>query len=270
MSAGARGALLGRGGTSEVFAFGPGRVLKLFFPRYAYAAPLEAARARAVHEGGLPVPAVLGEVGVDDRPGIVFERVDGPLLFRELAGDAAAIDGAGRTLADLHARLHRRRAAALPVLLDVLAAAGRDLSGAEAAAHERRVALLPVGDAACHGDMHPGNVILAARGPVVIDWVNAVRSHPAVDVARSLVLMRFGPGEAVSGTGGADSARVARIRELLVDAYLARTLELGHVTRDEVARAEPLCAAGVLRAVPDHPAREALSAIVRAADRAGA
>ncbi|TMA37195.1 MAG: aminoglycoside phosphotransferase family protein, partial [Deltaproteobacteria bacterium] len=40
---------------------------------------------------------------------------------------------------------------------------------------------LPDGDQLCHGDMHPGNIMLSRRGPMVIDWTNARRGHPAAD-----------------------------------------------------------------------------------------
>lgn len=30
----------------------------------------------------------------------------------------------------------------------------------------------------CHGDLHPGNVILGAAGPVIVDWQRAARARP--------------------------------------------------------------------------------------------
>jgi aminoglycoside phosphotransferase (APT) family kinase protein len=48
------------------------------------------------------------------------------------------------------------------------------------------------GDRLCHGDYHPGNVVLARAGPVVIDWSNVTRGHPAADVARTRLMFRLG------------------------------------------------------------------------------
>ncbi|MBC8076170.1 MAG: aminoglycoside phosphotransferase family protein, partial [Chloroflexales bacterium] len=50
---------------------------------------------------------------------------------------------------------------------------------------------LPAGGALCHGDFHPGNLLLARNGPVVIDWENATSGDPAADVARTLLLLRY-------------------------------------------------------------------------------
>lgn len=38
-------------------------------------------------------------------------------------------------------------------------------------------------DTVVHGDFHPGNVLLAAHGPVIIDWSDTAITQPFVDVA---------------------------------------------------------------------------------------
>jgi aminoglycoside phosphotransferase (APT) family kinase protein len=52
------------------------------------------------------------------------------------------------------------------------------------------LAELPDGDQLCHGDLHPGNILLTRAGPSVIDWPNATRGDPTADLARTLVLLR--------------------------------------------------------------------------------
>ena len=48
---------------------------------------------------------------------------------------------------------------------------------------------LPEGNRVCHGDFHPGNVLMTRDGAVVIDWNDATRGSPLADVARSLLLL---------------------------------------------------------------------------------
>ncbi len=54
-------------------------------------------------------------------------------------------------------------------------------------------------------DLHPLNVMVGPRGPVVIDWANAAAGEAAVDVALAWVLIRAGqlpdwqPAAAVEG-----------------------------------------------------------------------
>ncbi len=46
-----------------------------------------------------------------------------------------------------------------------------------------RIERLPPGDGLCHCDLHPGNVIMTADGPRIIDWDGAVRAPAALDLA---------------------------------------------------------------------------------------
>lgn len=45
------------------------------------------------------------------------------------------------------------------------------------------------GDAIVHLDLHPENVLITSRGPVLIDWANARRGHWADDVAQTAVIV---------------------------------------------------------------------------------
>jgi aminoglycoside phosphotransferase (APT) family kinase protein len=40
-----------------------------------------------------------------------------------------------------------------------------------------------------HLDLHPANVLLTARGPVLIDWTNATDGPPDLDVALTAVIL---------------------------------------------------------------------------------
>jgi hypothetical protein len=75
-------ALIGKGFCSDVYAWGEGRVLKLFHGRVA---PDRAARKyaviRAIHAAGIPSPAVYDLIEVEGRCGIVLERIDGASLL---------------------------------------------------------------------------------------------------------------------------------------------------------------------------------------------
>jgi hypothetical protein len=92
-------------------------------------------------------------------------------------------------MAELHAKLHAstiqadlpsqrhelemniRRAEALPA----------DLRAKILAALES----LPDRDRLCHGDFHPGNILITAQGEIIIDWIHAARGNPLADLART-------------------------------------------------------------------------------------
>jgi aminoglycoside phosphotransferase (APT) family kinase protein len=45
-----------------------------------------------------------------------------------------------------------------------------------------------------HLDFHPENVLVSPNGPIVIDWTNARRGEPAVDVAMTWVILATSAG----------------------------------------------------------------------------
>jgi hypothetical protein len=186
--------VVGKGFCSDIYEWGDGRVLKLFHGRDAHdRADREYDATRAVHAAGLPAPAALELVEVEGRSGIVFERVDGVSLLDYTQAWPWALFGAIRQLAELHARIHRVTApTGLPSLRDRIAARieASDSPPADKRDALDRLAALPDGTALCHGDFHPGNVLVTPRGAVVIDWSSASRGDPLSDVARTCRLMR--------------------------------------------------------------------------------
>ncbi len=100
---------------------------------------------------------------------MVIERIDGGDMVAKMAKHPWTIRRQGRVLADLHRRLHQLSAPEW--LHDV--PLGR-------------------GDRLLHLDLHPLNVMIGPKGPVVIDWANACRGDPAIDVTLAWVLMAAG------------------------------------------------------------------------------
>jgi aminoglycoside phosphotransferase (APT) family kinase protein len=119
-------------------------------------------------EHGYPVPAV-HELRAKDTE-LVMERIDGPMMMDRMFREPWALPRYMQQLADLHDALHEITG---PPWLAVLHDGG-DPSG---------------GDRLVHLDLHPANVMLAARGPVVIDWTNAARGEGLVDVAVTYSLL---------------------------------------------------------------------------------
>jgi len=190
------------GATADVYALRDGWVLKLFETGTAReTVEREAENTRIAATTGTPVPAVREVVRVNDRHGIVLSRVTGSLVVDGIGARPWRVVGDARRFARLHASIHARPAPSLPPLRERLADRIDDgpLTPAACEYLTTRLDALPAGDALCHGDFHPANVFRTTDGPVVIDWLDATNGHPATDVARTLLLVRFGalPSETV-------------------------------------------------------------------------
>jgi len=114
-----------------------------------------------LHEAGYPVPRIERAEG----PDLVMERVEGPTLLEYALRRPWRLRSHAAVLADLHQRLHRIEAPEwLPDCGDG-------------------------GSSVVHLDLHPLNVIMSRRGPVVIDWTNGHRGVEATDVCQTWVIM---------------------------------------------------------------------------------
>lgn len=153
------GPLLASGRDGDIFEFGPGRVL-----RRAKSGRVIEEEARTIayaREHGYPVPEIYDVLSGGTE--IVMERIVGPMMMDEMLRQPWKMGRYCSQLADLHDRLHVIPA---PEWLP-------DMGG----------------DRLVHLDLHPMNVMMTAGGPIVIDWPNAARGEPLLDVGFSLVLL---------------------------------------------------------------------------------
>ncbi len=232
------------GRTAEIYRWAPGRVVKLYFDWFQPEdADLERRLARAVYAAGLPVPATGEIVHIAGRVGLIYQRCEGASMDLDLAQHPLRLFAHARQLAELHAELHARPMRAdLPPLRRRLAHKIRhanplpgDLRAAALAALEA----LPDGDRLCHGDFHPGNILLSRPDPVIIDWIDAALGRPLADVARTSIL--------ALGSAATQEKRYASLGVRLLHAvYLRHYFKIRPGGRDEYRRWLPIVAAGRL------------------------
>jgi aminoglycoside phosphotransferase (APT) family kinase protein len=188
--------LIGDGREAETLAWGEGAVLRLLKdPRNAERLQRERHALGAAREASVPVPRLLGEHTLNGRPGLILERVAGSDLLSQLATRPWTLPAVGRALGGTHARIHRAVApGALPTVHEALAGWLHDAAVPDRFRAPALTLLetLPRGDALCHWDFHPANLLASAKGPVVIDWTFALRGHPSADVARTILILMGG------------------------------------------------------------------------------
>ncbi|MEU4558747.1 phosphotransferase [Actinoplanes sp. NPDC023936] len=147
--------LIGAGRQADVYALDERRVLRRY--RDGTDATGEAEIMAYLSRLDFPTPRVYEADGAD----LVLERLDGPTLSGAFLDGRISVAEGAVCLADLHRRLH-----------DLPARSGRR-----------------AGDRILHRDLHPENVLMTSRGPVVIDWNNAAEGPPEVDVALTAVIV---------------------------------------------------------------------------------
>jgi Ser/Thr protein kinase RdoA (MazF antagonist) len=231
--------LIGRGRTAEIFAWDEGRALKLYYPGWpADEVEHEAAVSQVVAATGVAAPVVDGVLVVEGRQGILFERLIGQSLLHQVAAKPWTLGRAVRAFTDLHLTIHTRQVtgADLPALVERLARQIQDaplVSARVRTAALRQLEQQPEGNALCHGDYHPDNVLVTARGLVIIDWGSASRGHTLADVAQTELLLQI--GEPPGSPSGIERALLAMARTYVRRAYVRRYLRRRPARLQELA-----------------------------------
>jgi len=231
------GIKIGEGNTAEIFAWGDGQVIKLFrefMPRSTI--EQEVSVSQAIMNAGVLVPRVFGLEEVDGKTGIIYERIDASSMLERLLENPALAEEMGCCMAELHAAMHSRidvrgmtsqKKALEKAILHAELLRDKEKEEIVARLHE-----LPEGKALCHGDFHPGNVLLGKSGPIVIDWSTGVSGNASADAMRTRMMLEHTvlPPE----TAGDWSRRLEAIRMKLCEAYVGRYLELTGTDKERI------------------------------------
>lgn len=209
------GRLIGAGRAADVYDLGGGRVLRRYRIVAAAASPEVTARVheqvmrearlmRFLRDAGLAVPEVFDAGGAD----LIMARIDGTDLLTDLSRRPWRAAGHAVTLARMHDQLHEIPA---PDWLERPFAPGE---GAGAGAGKSAD-----GDRVMHLDLHPGNVMTTAAGPMIIDWSNGAAGPPGADVAMASLIMAVSE---VDDLGFPVALIAERVRRLVVSKFEQR------------------------------------------------
>jgi hypothetical protein len=196
---GSLGEKIGEGATADIHAWAPGQVVKLFKSGVSRRLSRHEARmTRAVFAAGGPAPEVLDEVTLEGRFGIVLPRLDGPTLLQLTRTGAITFEQAGAILATLCLSVHKTPPPPdvpfLRDLIDALRLSSDTIPKHIATGIPTLFERLRPGDGLCHVDPHPGNVIITADGPRLVDWTWTVRAPAALDLGCChIMLSEFAP-----------------------------------------------------------------------------
>src|SRR5262249_7737582 len=160
------GEKIGEGAAADVHAWAPDQVVKLFKPGVSRRLSWhEAQKTDAIFATGAPAPEVFGTVILEGRFGMVLSRFAGPTLFQLTRTGAVTRGQAGAILAALGRAIHKTPPSPDVVSLRDWVDAWLQGSSGRLPQHiatgvRALIERLPPGDALCHGDLHPANVIM--------------------------------------------------------------------------------------------------------------
>jgi uncharacterized protein (TIGR02172 family) len=251
---------ISEGRTAEVFVQDQEKIVKLYrdgFPSDAVNYEFEVNQMVALL--GIPAPRAFELIEANGKNGIIFERIQGATLLRMSVQYPNELERLTTAFTDLHCRIHQYQLNTEQIetsaILRQKAVLAQNIQNATHLTNEKKQAVidymnkLPDGNCLCHGDFHPENVMIGECN-WVIDWMTGMIGHPAGDVARTLLLFRYGtlPDEAPTNVKDA----LERMRVTINDVYLKQYLTYSNLQYSDIdAWLLPIAAARLSEWVPD-------------------
>jgi thiamine kinase-like enzyme len=223
------GKVIGVGNTATVYEWEDDKVVKLFqkgYPKKAVEA--EFRNAVEINNMSFGKPKAYEIIVLNERNGIIYDRVEGESLL-----DWVMKTGDLQQCAVYMAKLHNQ------ILLNSICGVtnykrfleSNILKALSIDSSKRDEVLqilnkLPEGNTLCHGDLHPGNILIANGNAKIIDFMNVCHGHYLYDVARTVFLVEYTPVPSEVE----DKEMMMQLKKTLADLYLIQM----NVTREMI------------------------------------
>lgn len=232
-----KGKLIGQGNTAEVFAWGDKEILKLFRKEFPWEGiEKEYHISKVINDKGLPAPKVMQIIELEGRRGITYERLNGISMLDLISKKPFSAIKFAKNLANIHYQIHQCSDLELPGYKEALEWNIRHtdyLSEKQKQEVLNRLEELPEGNALCHGDFHPGNIMAEADKFYVLDWMTATAGSPAADVARTILLLK--DAALPEHIPGIVKLLIGFLRKNLAKTYSRQYYKLSGMKKEEVA-----------------------------------
>ncbi|MDR1001668.1 MAG: phosphotransferase [Oscillospiraceae bacterium] len=191
------GKMIGQGNTAEIYEYGEDCVLKLY--RSAMPEQLchdEFRFTMIAYQATQKVPQPIEIIRAAGRIGAVYKRISGKTMLIQMLKKPWKLKYYATLLAEYHNCIHTPVIdAEIPDVKDKLRLdiqSSDDLSEDEKQQIYSNLLSLPDGNALCHFDFHPDNVLVFENQYCVLDWMTACKGDELSDVARTGIILKFG------------------------------------------------------------------------------
>lgn len=223
------GRLIGTGNTANVYEYGEGKVLKLFHQGYPVEdVAKEFNNAMAIRDMNFEKPKAHEVISFEGENGIIYDRVEGESLL-DWTMKTGDVKKCAEYMAKLHRTIVQNKIDNVSNYKDflrfhILRASSEDLNKQKDTL--QLLDKLPEGDSLCHGDFHPGNILISNGNTFVLDFMNICQGDLLYDVARTVFLVEYTPVP----EGDYDREGLLQLKKTLADLYL---MEM-NVTREMI------------------------------------
>lgn len=189
------GKLIGQGRTAEIFEVGSDKILKLFrdgIPKKAI--EYEYNISKMLSNNSFPVVNTYELITHKNRLGIVYDRVYGITMMKNISIRPWQIYKYAKKFAELHFKIHKHIDGNMITYKQKLIENIKETGILDHSCKEKLIAYinnLPDGNNLCHGDYHPDNILTVNDKYYIIDWMTATKGDCLCDVARTIIMLKY-------------------------------------------------------------------------------
>lgn len=149
-----------------------------------------------LRDKGKNVPRVYQYLKVDGRPSVIMDRINGITMLDKMKKEPYKLLDYAEKFALIH--LDVMDSAKGIELVSINARVTQLIHQSDTLCSELRQFVvevleeLPKGNEICHGDFHPGNIMISDGDCFVIDWYGVTRGERLSDIAHTYLLYRSG------------------------------------------------------------------------------
>jgi thiamine kinase-like enzyme len=235
---------IARARNAEIYSWGTDLVLKLFYDFI----PVEKvdgefSKTLIIREKTQICPEIHDRVSLEEGEGIVYENIQGKSITYNLLNNPIRVREYAAIMAQTHRSIHKITVDELPKVTDEI---DQKIGSSTMLEDEQKLKLSKIlkyvsgDDKLCHMNFHPDSIFVGDKGQKVIDWMDSGKGNPLLDVAKTVILLRFSS----SPFHNALFRGVVKLsREILIKEYLDEYFQDKGYCEDEFKKCMLLVAA---------------------------
>lgn len=184
------GAKMNTSRSAEIYEYGDGKILKLYFPSYPDSdIQTEYINTKEAFDKGATPMKIYGMAKCNGRLGIILERIMGETQIERFLKHFSYLFKAGKDLAYLHLMVHKKTTEKMPDYLETVIHLLDDpvfdfLDNTEKQNLIKYIHTLKDDNKIIHLDFHVNNVLMTKDDKfVVIDWMTACKGSPLAELS---------------------------------------------------------------------------------------
>jgi aminoglycoside phosphotransferase (APT) family kinase protein len=231
--------LIAQGGQAEIYELDNDKVIRVLRnvedEEYLKA---EMETMKALKKQNKAVPTVYEYLKINGRPSIVMERLKGYTMLDHIKKNPLKLFKYAEKLANLHVDTTSSVEGLKLILINDRAA--HLIPKAELLEDDVKKFVfdilegLPKGNDVCHGDFHPGNIMIVDNKYYVIDWFGATYGRKLSDIAHTYLILRNTPK--IPGISKIQNYLIGISGNIISGKYIAALQNIQEIDYSELSR----------------------------------